>query len=452
MGSARTIVRGYTRAVSQPIGRYERQAARVVESDPHHAEVAAAVAALIRAWRPDLKVEHIGSTAVPGLPGKGIVDLSIATSPDDVPVVAAWLMGVGFGPQPGPDPFPPSRPMLVGSMVRGDTTFRIHCHVLPDPRELARDVAFRDALLADPALVEQYARLKTRIVEGGLTDGHQYTYQKQAWIAEVHRRLGVERPPIAPPATIGILGGGQLGRMLAQAAREMGYRIVVLDPDPDCPAAALADRMVIGAYDDVGAALRLADLADVVTYELEHVGVSVIDAIDDLRPVRPGRVPLLVTQDRIAERRFAEGVGAEVAPWRMVETRHQIAEAAAALGLPLRLKAPLGGYDGRSQVRMTEATPDAIEGALAALGRGADADAPFAPLLAEAELAFAAELSVVVARGRMAGSWPSRRHATSTTRGSSSRAWPRHRSPMRSRLAPPSSGSASPSRWAWSGP
>ena len=185
--------------------------------------------------------------------------------------------------------------------------------------------------------------------------------------------------------------------MLAQAAREMGYRIVVLDPDPDCPAAALADRMVIGAYDDVGAALRLADLADVVTYELEHVGVAVIDAIDDLRPVRPGRVPLLVTQDRIEERRFAQGVGAEVAPWRRVETRDEVVAAAAALGLPLRLKAPHGGYDGRSQVRLTSATPEAVTAALHALGR-ADAE-PFTPLLAEAELAFSVELSVVVARG-----------------------------------------------------
>ncbi len=386
--------------MSLPIGPYERLPARVVESDPRHREVAAVVAALITGWRPDLVVEHIGSTAVPGLPGKGIVDLSIATTPADVPVVAAWLRGIGFGAQPGPDPFPPTRPMLVGTMVRSDTTFRIHCHVLPDPRELARDVAFRDALLADPALVEQYARLKTSIVEGGLTDGHQYTYQKQAWIAEVHRRLGVERPPIAPPATIGILGGGQLGRMLAQAAREMGYRIVVMDPDPDCPAAAFADRMVIGAYNDVGAALRLADLADVVTYELEHVGVAVVDAIDDLRPVRPGRVPLLVTQDRFAERRFAEGVGAEVAPWRVVETRVQIAAAAETLGLPIRLKAPLGGYDGRSQVRLTAADPDSVADALQALSRaGADPFAPFAPLLAEAELDFSAELSIVVARG-----------------------------------------------------
>ena len=85
--------------------------------------------------------------------------------------------------------------------------------------------------------------------------------------------------PILPPATIGILGGGQLGRMLGFAARAMGYRIVVLDPDPDCPAAAVADRVVVGAYDDAQAALELAADADVVTYELEHVAL-------DCRPAR----------------------------------------------------------------------------------------------------------------------------------------------------------------------
>ena len=123
-----------------------------------------------------------------------------------------------------------------------------------------------------------------------------------------------------PPATIGILGGGQLGRMLASAARAMGYRIVVLDPDPSCPAASFADRVVVAGYDDVGGALRLAELSDVVTYELEHVAAEVVDAIDALRPVRPGRLPLHVTQDRIAERRFLETAGADVAPWREVRT------------------------------------------------------------------------------------------------------------------------------------
>src|SRR5438034_11640803 len=104
--------------------------------------------------------------------------------------------------------------------------------------------------------------------------------------------------PFTPPAVIGILGGGQLGRMLGQAARAMGYRVAVLDPDPECPAAAVADRLIIGSYDDVGAALRLAELSDVVTYELEHVAAAVIEAIEALEPavpIRPDRRAVLVT-------------------------------------------------------------------------------------------------------------------------------------------------------------
>ena len=388
----------YTPPVQPPIGPYERRVATVEPWDPRALEVVGAVAELVRERRPDLVVEHIGSTAVPGLPGKGIVDLAIATTPGDVPVVAEMLHELGFGPQPGPDPWPPSRPMLVGSMVRAGTTFRIHCHVLPDREELKRDIAFRDALLADPSLVEGYAALKTGIVSSGPLEPHQYTYRKQAWISDVHRKLGVERRPVTPPATIGILGGGQLGRMIGLAARAMGYRIAILDPDPDCPAASIADRVVVAGYDDVGAALRLAGWSDVVTYELEHVATEVVDAIDAVRPVRPGRLPLHVTQDRIAERRFLESAGVEVAPWREVRTSADLAAAADEIGLPLRLKVATGGYDGRGQLRVD--ARDGLDEALTRLGRP-----PGEPLLAEADLAFQSELSIVVSRstvGRIA--------------------------------------------------
>jgi len=101
--------------------------------------------------------------------------------------------------------------------------------------------------------------------------------------------------PIPAGAVIGILGGGQLGRMLGFAARSMGYRIVVLDPDPACPAAAIADRVVVGAYDDAAAALELAALVDVATYELEHVDAGVVAALDARLPVRPGLHALTVT-------------------------------------------------------------------------------------------------------------------------------------------------------------
>jgi 5-(carboxyamino)imidazole ribonucleotide synthase len=197
--------------------------------------------------------------------------------------------------------------------------------------------------------------------------------------------------PIEPPATIGVLGGGQLGRMLGMAARAMGYRVAVLDPDPGCPAAAIADVVIVGGYDDVDAALRLGDVSDVETYELEHVAAAVVEAAEARVPVRPGRRPLLVTQDRLAERRFVEGAGIAVAPWREVRSVADARAAAGALGLRLRLKLPTGGYDGRGQIRV--ATADELEGAWERLGVP-----PGTALLAERELPFAMELSVIVAR------------------------------------------------------
>ncbi len=198
--------------------------------------------------------------------------------------------------------------------------------------------------------------------------------------------------PLAPGATIGILGGGQLGRMLGFAARAMGYRIAVLDPDPDCPAAAVADRVVPAAYDSVEGAVALARGCAVVTYELEHVDAALVDAVEAAGiPVRPGAYALRMTQDRLAERRFVAGLGIATAPWREAADEADLRAAAAALGFPLRLKAPIGGYDGRSQVRI--ATRDEIPGALARLGRQ-----PGTPLLVERELDFVAELSVITAR------------------------------------------------------
>jgi 5-(carboxyamino)imidazole ribonucleotide synthase len=199
-------------------------------------------------------------------------------------------------------------------------------------------------------------------------------------------------PPVLPPATIGVLGGGQLGRMLGFAARAMGYRLVVLDPDPDCPAAAMADRLVVGAYDDVAAARELAAASDVVTYELEHVAREVVAAVAETTPVRPGLEPLRVTQDRLAERAFVEAAGIAVAPWQAVASVESLRSAAGALGTPLRLKAPTGGYDGRSQLRIAQ--PEDVDAALDQLGRPAGGS-----LLVERELDFEAELSVIVVRG-----------------------------------------------------
>ncbi len=222
--------------------------------------------------------------------------------------------------------------------------------------------------------------------------------ERLAVVRAAYTRMVDDPMPILPPAVIGILGGGQLGRMLALAARAMGYRIAVLDPDPDCPAASVADRVVVGSYDDVGAALRLADRSEVVTYELEHVAAGVVEALETRLPVRPGHRPLTVTQDRLAERRFVEETGVPVAPWREVRSPDEARVAAAALGLPLRLKLPIGGYDGRGQLRIVHVGD--LDDAWDRLGRPAGT-----PLLAERELKFEAELSIVLAcdvRGRTA--------------------------------------------------
>lgn len=180
-----------------PIGPYERRAAQVRPWDPRSTAVADRVSAAIRSVRPDLHVEHIGSTSVPGLPGKGIVDLGTEADAADIPAITAAMRALGFGPQPGPNPWPDTRPMHVGSVVHDGTEFRIHFHVHPrGTGDLAKDLQFRDALRADPALLEDYARIKSGIVEraGGPLDGVIYQAEKGGWILEVYDRLGIERP------------------------------------------------------------------------------------------------------------------------------------------------------------------------------------------------------------------------------------------------------------------
>jgi len=380
-----------------PILPYERGPAVVEEWDPRVVDVARLIAELVTGSRPDLIVEHIGSSAVPGLPGKNVVDLAIEAEPADVPVVAALLEDFGFARQTGPRSFPPTRPLMMGSVDHDGRRYRIHFHIHPRGNrafgsEHSRDLGFRDALRADAALREEYAARKRAIVDGSVVDSYRYSLAKTQWIRGTLERLGLADPPLLPPATIGVLGGGQLGRMLGIAARQLGYRLVVLDPDPACPAAAVADRVVTGAYDDTRAALALAASADVVTLELEHVALDVVTRLDHEWPVRPGVWTVAATQDRIEERRFLESESAAVAPWREVRDQVDLVRAVSELGLPLRLKLARGGYDGRSQIRITSARD--LARALGRIGAGPDR-----PAVAERELAFVAELSVVCARG-----------------------------------------------------
>jgi len=375
----------------RPITTYPQRPLAVRPSDPRAVTVAARVDALVRARRPDLAVVHIGSSAVPDLPGKGVVDLGIHPPPDtDLAALRDLLADLGFQRTTGAAAFPDSRPLFIGGLEEGGEVLPIHLHVIPDAGEWHRQIVFRDQLRADADLRARYIAVKEDAV-GTAPSGLQYSFRKTAFIRGALDAAGAAEPPILPGSTIGILGGGQLGRMLALAAHAMGYRITILDPDPACPAAAVADEQIVGRYDDVAAALRLADRSDVVTYELEHVSAEAVRAVDNVRPIRPGLFTLLMTQDRLAERRFLADLGVPTAEWREVRSREELVAGAKALGFPLRLKASVGGYDGRSQVRIEGAGE--VDAAWTALApRAVDG------LLLERELAFEQEISVVVAR------------------------------------------------------
>ncbi len=193
---------------------------------------------------------------------------------------------------------------------------------------------------------------------------------------------------VHPGATLGFLGGGQLGRMAAIAAREMGYHVRVLDPDPACAAHGVADAQVVAAFDDVEAARTLARTCDVVSYEIERIAPAVLEAVAAETALRPGAAVLAVVQDRDTQKRWLESQGHAIGPWRAADSAAALAAALAGFGAPCRIKAARGGYDGRAQVR---AVPGDDAGRLwAELGGG--------PCVVELELSLLAECSVLVAR------------------------------------------------------
>lgn len=173
------------------IGRYIRAPVEVHEADPHAAEVAERLIALIASSWPGAAAEHVGSSAVPGLPGKGIIDLLLPTDPVDLSGVTQALFELGFQRQV-PEAFPLSRPMLWGVLHHGSTDYRVHVHVVPSSSpEVAAMRGFRDALRADPALRRSYAALKRAIVAGGPVDPVTFTRAKHDWIDAALGRLGL---------------------------------------------------------------------------------------------------------------------------------------------------------------------------------------------------------------------------------------------------------------------
>jgi 5-(carboxyamino)imidazole ribonucleotide synthase len=163
---------------------------------------------------------------------------------------------------------------------------------------------------------------------------------------------------ILPGSTIGILGGGQLGRMTAMAARHMGYGVAVLDPSPACPAGAVSDLEINTPYDDPTGLDRLLERADVVTYEFENVPVVAAERCAARRPTHPAPRILRTCQNREREKRFLGDAGFPCAPFAIVASAEELAAAVARIGLPAILKTADFGYDGKGQRKLTSGTHD----------------------------------------------------------------------------------------------
>jgi 5-(carboxyamino)imidazole ribonucleotide synthase len=194
--------------------------------------------------------------------------------------------------------------------------------------------------------------------------------------------------PLRPGAVIGILGGGQLGRMLAVAAARLGYRTHVYEPGAAPPAADVVHRVTCAGYEDAAALTAFAGAVDVITYEFENVPTAALDLLDSLKPIHPNRRALAISQDRLAEKAFLNGIGLVTAPYAAVATAEDLAAALARIGCPSILKTTRLGYDGKGQARIKSAACSAA--ALAAM-QGA-------PAVLEGFIPFTHEVSVIAAR------------------------------------------------------
>ena len=189
-------------------------------------------------------------------------------------------------------------------------------------------------------------------------------------------------------ATIGIMGGGQLGRMLSVAASRLGFRTHIFEPGAHPPAADVAHRVTTAPYQDAAALGAFAADCDVITYEFENIPTTALDLLEPLRPIRPGREALRISQDRITEKDFLTGLGLRTAPYAAVDDAASLEAAIAAVGVPAILKTRRFGYDGKGQSRLMAA--DDASRALA--------DMAGAPAILEGFVDFQYEVSVIGAR------------------------------------------------------
>jgi len=194
---------------------------------------------------------------------------------------------------------------------------------------------------------------------------------------------------IAPGAALGVLGGGQLGRMFAIAARRMGYRVHTFSPDDDSPAGQVADLEVTASYEDLDALRTFAGGVEVVTFEFENVPIEAIDAVEALAPVRPSGVALHTAQQRAREKTFLADRGVPTAPFAPAATLDELWDAVARVGTPAVIKTAAFGYDGKGQHKV--ATPADVEHIWTAIGHQ--------EAVVEKFINLQAEISIVAARG-----------------------------------------------------
>jgi 5-(carboxyamino)imidazole ribonucleotide synthase len=195
---------------------------------------------------------------------------------------------------------------------------------------------------------------------------------------------------LEPGSTIGILGGGQLGRMLAVAASRLGLRCHIYDPDPAAPAAHVAHAMTTARYDDLAALRAFACIVDVITFEFENIPTAALDALEAIRPIHPNRRALATSQDRLAEKAFLNGLGLTTAPYAAVTTPADMIKAIAQIGTPSILKTTRLGYDGKGQMRLT--SPDMAQDVLSQMNGAA--------CVLEGFVNFTHEVSVIAARAQ----------------------------------------------------
>lgn len=194
--------------------------------------------------------------------------------------------------------------------------------------------------------------------------------------------------PLPQGSTIGIIGGGQLGRMLSVAASRLGLKSHIFEPGANPPAGQVADQVTTGAYDDADALKRFAEAVDVITYEFENIPTEALDILSAIRPIHPGREALRVSQDRLTEKTFLNDLGLQTAPFADITDADSLNAALADIGTPAILKTRRFGYDGKGQARIM--SPDDADKALA--------DMAGAPAILEGFVDFSHEVSVIAAR------------------------------------------------------